>query len=147
MPTPSFGQIFRQENRILYHIFWFPADVRTHTYHFALVQIYLFIFYFSSNFTAQKINYINAMKSIDQSQWSWQCLRNLPVKGVEHRKSFWTTNKVQCLTEVCKTVNLCSLHSLAETCKTNWFSRGPNGFGGGNVVSDTLVKWLTSSEE
>jgi hypothetical protein len=42
-------------------------DVRTHTYHIALVQIYLFIFYFSSYFTAQKINYIIAMKSINQS--------------------------------------------------------------------------------
>ncbi len=59
--------------------------------------------------------------------------------GVEHRKSFWTTNKRQCLTEVCKTVNLCRLHSFAETSKTNWFSRGPNEFGGGNVASDTFV--------
>jgi hypothetical protein len=64
---PFFGQIFRQENRILYHTPWFPADLRTHTYHIALVQIYLFIFYFSSYFTVQKINYINAMKAINQS--------------------------------------------------------------------------------
>ncbi len=66
---------------------------------------------------------------------------------VEHQKSFWTTNKHQCLTEVCKTVNLCRLHSFAETCKTDWLSRGPNGFGGGNVESDTFLKWLSSSEE
>jgi hypothetical protein len=32
--------------------------------------------------------------------------------GVEHQKSFWTANKCQCLTEVCKTVNLCRVHSL-----------------------------------
>jgi hypothetical protein len=38
-------------------------------------------------------------------------------------------------------------HSFAEICKTNWFSRGPNGFGCGNVVSDTFVKWLSSGEE
>ncbi len=63
---PFFGQIFRQENRILYHTPWFLTDVRTHTYHIELVQIYLFIFYFSSYFTAQKINHINAMKSINQ---------------------------------------------------------------------------------
>jgi hypothetical protein len=67
--------------------------------------------------------------------------------GVKHRKIFWNTNKHQCLTEVCKTVNICRLHSFAETCKTNWFSRGPNGFGGGNVVSDTFVKWLSCGEE
>jgi hypothetical protein len=67
--------------------------------------------------------------------------------GVEHQKSSWTANKPQCLTEVCKTVNLCRRHIFAETCKTNCFSRGPNGFGGGNVVSDTFVKWLSSSEE
>jgi hypothetical protein len=42
-------------------------DVRTHTYHIALVQIYLFIFYFSSYFMEQKINYINVIKSINQS--------------------------------------------------------------------------------
>ncbi len=60
--------------------------------------------------------------------------------GVKHQKSFWTTNKCQCLTEVCKTVNLRRLHSISETSKTNWFSRGPNKFGGGNVVSDTFVK-------
>jgi hypothetical protein len=54
---------------------------------------------------------------------------------VNHQKSFWTTNKHQCLTEVCKTVNLCRLHSFAETCKTNWISRGPNKFSSGNVVS------------
>ncbi len=52
--------------------------------------------------------------------------------GVKHRKSFWTANKRQYLTKVCKTVNLCRLHSFAETCKTNWFSRVPNRFGGGN---------------
>ncbi len=67
--------------------------------------------------------------------------------GVEHRKNFWTANMCQCLTEVCKAVNLCRLHSFAETCKTNWFSRGPCRFGGGNVVSDTFVKWLSSGEE
>ncbi len=39
--------------------------------------------------------------------------------GAKHRKSFWPANKHQCLTEVCKTVNLCRLHSFAETCKTN----------------------------
>ncbi len=59
----------------------------------------------------------------------------------------WTTNKHQCLTEVCKAVNLCWLHSFLETCKTDWFSRGPNEFGSGNVVSDTFVKWLSSNEE
>jgi hypothetical protein len=46
-----------------------------------------------------------------------------------------------------QTVNLSRLHSFAETCKTNWFSRGPEGFGGGNVVHDTFMKWLSSSEE
>jgi hypothetical protein len=44
-------------------------------------------------------------------------------------------------------VNICRLHSIAETCKTYWFSRGLNGFGGGNVVSDIFVKWLSSGEE
>jgi hypothetical protein len=68
--------------------------------------------------------------------------------GVEHQKSFWTAHMRQCLTEVCKPVNLCRLHGLAEPCcKTNWFSSGPSGFGGGNVVSDTFVQWLSSSEE
>ncbi len=67
--------------------------------------------------------------------------------GVKHRKSFWTTHMHQCMTEVCKAVNLCQLHSISETCKTDSFSRGPNGFGGGNVVSDTFVKWLFSGEE
>ncbi len=67
--------------------------------------------------------------------------------GVKHRKSFWTAHMHQCLTELCKPVNLCRLHSVAETCKTNWFSRGPNGFGSGNVVSDTFVQWLSSGEE
>ena len=67
--------------------------------------------------------------------------------GVEHQKSFWTTNKLQFLTEACKTVNLCRLHSLAETCITSWFSKGPNGFGGGNVVSDTFMKRLSSGEK
>jgi hypothetical protein len=67
--------------------------------------------------------------------------------GVEHQKSFWTTNKRQCLTEVCKNVNLCRLHSFAETCKADWLSRGPNGFGSGHVVGDTYVKWLSSGEE
>jgi hypothetical protein len=66
---------------------------------------------------------------------------------VEHQKSFWTANKHQCLTEVCNIVNLCRLHTFAETCKTNWFSRGLNRFGGGNVVSDTVVKWLSRGEE
>jgi hypothetical protein len=63
---PFFGQIYRQENRILCHTPWFPADMRTHTYHIALVQIYLFIFFFSGYYTVPKINYINAMKSINQ---------------------------------------------------------------------------------
>jgi hypothetical protein len=67
--------------------------------------------------------------------------------GAEHQKSFWTANKHQCLTEVCKTVNLCRLHSFAETSKTVWFSRGPNRFGGENVVSDTFMKWLSSGDE
>jgi hypothetical protein len=65
----------------------------------------------------------------------------------EHQKSFWTAHMRQCLAEVCKAVNLCRLHSFAETYKTNWFSRGPNRFGGGNVVSDTVVKWLSSCKE
>jgi hypothetical protein len=73
--------------------------------------------------------------------------KEFPSGGVERQKSLWTGNKRQCLTEVCKTVNLCRLHSLAETCKTNWFSRRLNGFGSGNVVSDTFVKQLSSSEE
>jgi hypothetical protein len=67
--------------------------------------------------------------------------------GVEHQKRFWTAHICQCLTEVCKAVNLCWLHSFTETCKTVWFSRGPNRFGGGNVVSDTFVKLLSSDEE
>ncbi len=67
--------------------------------------------------------------------------------GVNHQKSFWIANKHQCLTEVCKTVNLYRLYSFAETRKTNWFSRGLNRFGGGNVVSDTFVKWLSCGEE
>jgi hypothetical protein len=67
--------------------------------------------------------------------------------GAEHQKSLWTANKRQCLTEVCKTVNLCRLHSIVETCKTDWFSRGTNRFGGGNLVSDTFMKRLSSREE
>ncbi len=67
--------------------------------------------------------------------------------GVKHHKSFWNANKHQCLTDVCKTVNLHRLHSFAETCKTNWFSRGPHGFGGGNVVNDTFMKWLSQGKE
>jgi hypothetical protein len=67
--------------------------------------------------------------------------------GVEHQKSLWTAKKHQCLAEVCKTVNLCRLYSFAETCKTNWFGRGLDVFGSGNVVSDTFVKWLSSNEE
>jgi hypothetical protein len=67
--------------------------------------------------------------------------------GVKHQKRFWTTHMRQCLTEVCKPINLCRLHGLAEPCKTNWFSRGPTGFCNGNVVSDTFVQWLSSSEE
>jgi hypothetical protein len=68
-------------------------------------------------------------------------------RGVKHQKRFWTANKRQCLTEVCKTANLRRLHSFAETCKTNWFSRGPNGFCSGNVINDTFVKWLSSGDE
>jgi hypothetical protein len=67
--------------------------------------------------------------------------------GVEHQKSFWSTHMCQCLTEVCKAIHLCRLHSFAESCETNWFSRVSNGFGCGNVVSDMFVKWLSSSEE
>jgi hypothetical protein len=66
-PMLFFTQIFRLENRILCHTPWFPADVQTHIYHIARVQIYLLIFYFSSYFTAQKITYINVMKLINQS--------------------------------------------------------------------------------
>ncbi len=51
------------------------------------------------------------------------------------------------MTEVCKTIDLCRLYSFAETCKTNWFSTDPNEYGGGSVVSDTFVKWLSSGEE
>ncbi len=32
------------------------------------------------------------------------------------------------------------MNGLAEPCKTNGFSSGLNGFGGGNVVSNTFVK-------
>ncbi len=39
------------------------------------------------------------------------------------------------------------MHDLAEPCKTDWFSSGSNGFGGGNVVSNTFVQWLSSCEE
>ncbi len=67
--------------------------------------------------------------------------------GVKHQKSLWTAHMRQCLTEVCKLVNLCRLHIFAETFKTNWFSRGLNRIGGRNVVSDTFVKQLSSSEE
>ena len=67
--------------------------------------------------------------------------------GVEHQKSFWTTNKLQFLTEACKTVNLCRLHSFADTCKTDWFSRVPNKSGSGNVLSNTFVQWLSHGEE
>ncbi len=67
--------------------------------------------------------------------------------GVKHWKSFWTAHIHQCLTEVCKPINLCRLRSFAETCKTDWFSRGPDGFGHGNVVSDTFMQWLSSGEE
>jgi hypothetical protein len=63
---PIFRQIIRQENRILYHTPWFLADVWTDTYHIALVQICLFVFYFSCYFTAQKINYVNSIDSINQ---------------------------------------------------------------------------------
>ncbi len=67
--------------------------------------------------------------------------------GVEHRKSFLTAHMHQCLTELCKPINFCRLHGLAEPCITDLFSSGPNGFGGGNVVSDTFVHWLSSGEE
>ncbi len=60
--------------------------------------------------------------------------------GVKHQKSFWTAYMGQRLTEVCKPFNLCRLHGFAETCKTNWFSRGPNRFGGGNVVDDAFMQ-------
>jgi hypothetical protein len=67
--------------------------------------------------------------------------------GVKHQKNFWTAHMHQCLTEVCKPVNLCRLNGFAEPCETNWFSRGPNGFGGVNVASDTFVQRLSSGEE
>ncbi len=67
--------------------------------------------------------------------------------GVKHQKSFGTAHIFQFLTEVCKPVNLCRLHSFAETCKTDWSSRGPNRFSGGNAVSDAYVQWLSSGEE
>jgi hypothetical protein len=63
--------------------------LRTHTYHIALAQIYFFILYFSSYFTAQKINYINVMKSINQSinqSYTWVFWRGLGSKGIlDHR--------------------------------------------------------------
>jgi hypothetical protein len=69
------------------------------------------------------------------------------VEGSSTKRASGPQKKRHCLTEVCKTVSRCRLHSLAETCKTNWFSRGLNGFGGGNVVNDTFVKWLSSGKE
>jgi hypothetical protein len=39
------------------------------------------------------------------------------------------------------------LRGFAETCNTDWFSRGPNRFGNGNVVSDTFLQWLPGGEE
>jgi hypothetical protein len=68
-------------------------------------------------------------------------------RGVKHQKSFWTAHMRQCLKEVCKPVNICRLYGFVEPCKTYWFSRDPNGFGSGNVVSDTFMQWLSSSEE
>ncbi len=38
------------------------------------------------------------------------------------------------------------MHGLAEPCKTNGFSSGLNGFGGGNVISNTFVQWMSSCE-
>ncbi len=38
-------------------------------------------------------------------------------------------------------------HGPAETCKADWFNRGPNGFGRGHLASDTLVEGPSSSEE
>ncbi len=74
-------------------------------------------------------------------------LEEFTSEGVKHQKSFWTALMHQCLTEVCKLVNLCRLRSFAETHKTDWFSRGPNGFDSGNVVSDTFLQWLSGGEE
>jgi hypothetical protein len=73
-------------------------------------------------------------------------LKEFSSGGVQHQKSLWTVHWCQCFTEVCKTFNLCRLHS-AETCKSDWFDRGLIGFGSGNLVSDTFVKWLSRGEE
>ncbi len=86
--------------------------------------------------------------------WTWDAVwkelamfKEFASGGVKHQKSFWTAHLRQCLTAVCKPSNLCRPHCFAETCKTDWFSRGSNEFGGGNVVSDTFVQWLVSGEE
>ncbi len=67
--------------------------------------------------------------------------------GVENRQSLKTAHLHQSLAEVCKPVNFCRMHGLAEPCKTDGFSRGSNRFGGVNVVSKTFVPLLSSCEE
>jgi len=37
--------------------------------------------------------------------------------------------------------------AFSKTCKANWFNMGPNGFGSGRLVSDTLVEGLSGGEE
>jgi hypothetical protein len=46
--------------------------------------------------------------------------------GIEHQQSLKTAHLHPCLTEVCKPVNFCRMHGLAEPCKTNGFSSGSN---------------------
>ena len=46
-----------------------------------------------------------------------------------------------------KSRNLCRRHAPAETCKANWFDRGPNGFGNGHLVFYPLVEGPVSDEK
>ncbi len=45
--------------------------------------------------------------------------KELASGGVEHQKSFWTTHMHQCLTEVCKPINLCRLYGFPEPCEND----------------------------
>ncbi len=72
---------------------------------------------------------------------------NSPVEGLSTKRASGPSTSINVFTGVCKTFNLCRLLSLAETCKSDWFVRGPNRFGGGNLVSDTSVKRLSIGEE
>jgi hypothetical protein len=73
--------------------------------------------------------------------------KKFAIGKVKHQQSLQTAHLHQCLAQVCKPVTFCRMHGLAEPCKTNRLSSRSNGFGNGNVVSNTFVQWLPSCEE